>query len=126
MNLISLILGKLFVSHCAPLSWWTEEALNHTATYPLSNSSRVALTSWIHVNKFNETLQQTGKDAFYKEISDDTILLETELDSLGFAILVALLEEELDYDPFQLMDEPIYPSTFGEFVAIFEKYKGLS
>lgn len=72
--------------------------------------------------KFNEALQQTDISKCYEDISDDTILLETELDSLGFAILVALLEEELDYDPFQLMDEAIYPRTFGEFVAIYQKY----
>ena len=45
VNLVSLRLGKLFVTHCAPLSWWTEKAVNHTAAYSLSNSSRVALTS---------------------------------------------------------------------------------
>ena len=57
-------------------------------------------------------------------ITDDTVLLESGLDSLGFATLVALLEEKLDYDPFTLMDEPIYPVTFGEFVAVYEKCKG--
>ena len=43
------------------------------------------------------------------------------LDSLGFAILVATLEEKLEFDPFTMMDEPLYPSTFGEFVSIYEK-----
>lgn len=72
--------------------------------------------------KFNEALQQTDIKKQYADIPDDTVLLETELDSLGFAILVALLEEQLDYDPFQLMDDAIYPRTFGEFVAIYHKY----
>jgi acyl carrier protein len=74
------------------------------------------------LEKFNEALAQTDKDQQYKQIDDDAILLETGLDSLGFAILVALLEEELDLDPFQLMDEPVYPSTFSEFVNIYEQY----
>ena len=74
------------------------------------------------LEKFNEALEQTDKTEHYKDIADDVILLETGLDSLGFAILVALLEEELDLDPFQLMDEPVYPSTFGEFVNIYEKF----
>lgn len=76
----------------------------------------------IIVEKFNEALAQMDKGVQFDDIVDDAILLETGLDSLGFAILVALLEEELDYDPFQLMDEPIYPTTFGEFLAIYEKY----
>ncbi|HAT8557793.1 TPA: acyl carrier protein [Vibrio vulnificus] len=74
------------------------------------------------LDKFNEALVQTNVNKSYDNLSDDTILLETELDSLGFAILVALLEEELDYDPFQLMEDAVYPKTFGEFVAIYEKY----
>lgn len=74
------------------------------------------------LDKFNEALAQTNANKSYDNLSDDTILLETELDSLGFAILVALLEEELDYDPFQLMEDAVYPQTFGEFVEIYEKY----
>ena len=72
--------------------------------------------------KFNEALEQMDAGKHFAEISDDQILLDSGLDSLGFAILVALLEEELDLDPFQLMDEPIYPSTFGEFLDIYELY----
>ncbi len=53
---------------------------------------------------------------------DETVLLESGLDSLGFAILVARLEEELGYDPFVLMDEPVYPRTLGEFVAIYQRF----
>jgi aryl carrier-like protein len=56
------------------------------------------------------------------DFTDDTVLLESGLDSLGFAILVARLEEELEYDPFTLMDEPVYPGTLGEFVAIYERF----
>lgn len=75
------------------------------------------------LEKFNEALEQTDVDTRYTDIVDDQILLESGLDSLGFAILVALLEEELDFDPFQEMDEPVYPTTFGEFVGIYENRK---
>ena len=51
------------------------------------------------LNKFNEALEQINVSKQYEEIADEVVLLETELDSLGFAILVTLLEEELDYDP---------------------------
>jgi hypothetical protein len=74
------------------------------------------------IAKINEVLQQTDRSEQYEDIEDSAILLETGLDSLGFAILVSLLEEELDLDPFQLMDEPVYPITFGDFLSIYEKY----
>jgi hypothetical protein len=54
---------------------------------------------------------------------DDTVLLESGLDSLGFAVLVTRLEEYLGYDPFTLMEEPVYPRTLGDFVAIYERYR---
>ena len=72
--------------------------------------------------KFNEVLVQSDEGTPLSEISDDQVLLESGLDSLGFAILVALLDEELDLDPFQMMEEPVYPSTFGEFVEIYESH----
>lgn len=53
------------------------------------------------------------------EMTDDTVLLDTELDSLGFAVLVTRLDEELGYDPFSMMDEPVYPATFKEFVDVY-------
>jgi acyl carrier protein len=56
------------------------------------------------------------------DLDDETPLLESGLDSLGFAILVARLEEALDYDPFVRMEEPYYPRTLGEFVAIYARY----
>jgi hypothetical protein len=55
--------------------------------------------------------------------SDEMILLESGLDSLGFAVLVARLEQDLGYDPFSLMEEAVYPRTFGDFVAIYERFK---
>lgn len=57
------------------------------------------------------------------EIAADTVLLESGLDSLGFAIFVSQLEEELGFDPFTLADDAYYPQTFAEFVAFYEKYR---
>lgn len=53
------------------------------------------------------------------ELSEDTILLDTGLDSLGFAILVTRLEEELGFDPFSLSDEAFYPQTYSEFLGFY-------
>ncbi len=73
---------------------------------------------------FNEVLEQTNpQHKVYDKLDDDLVLLDSGLDSLGFAILVALLDEELGYDPFQIMEEPIYPSTFDEFLKIYETHK---
>ncbi len=68
-----------------------------------------------------EVLEQTGSELLVPKLTDDVVLLESGLDSLGFAVLVASLDEVLEFDPFTMMDEPFYPSTFGEFVEIYEK-----
>jgi hypothetical protein len=56
------------------------------------------------------------------DFSDDLVLLDSNLDSLGFAVLVTRLDEVLGYDPFSLMDEPIYPVTLGDFFGVYEKF----
>lgn len=53
------------------------------------------------------------------ELKSDVVLLDTGMDSLGFAILVTRLEEELGYDPFSLSSEAYYPSTFDEFLTFY-------
>lgn len=56
-------------------------------------------------------------------LTDGTVLLDTGLDSLGFAIIVTRLEDELGYDPFSLSEEAYYPQTLQEFVAFYEKFR---
>lgn len=56
------------------------------------------------------------------ELQPDTILLETGLDSLGFAIFVSSLDEALGYDPFTLAEDAYYPQTFADFVSFYERY----
>lgn len=73
------------------------------------------------INAINETAEVRATE-IKGVLRDNTVLLESGLDSLGFAILVATLEEELGYDPFVLMDEPVYPRTLGEFVSIYERF----
>lgn len=74
------------------------------------------------VTAMQETAEAMGK-RIDSNIADSIVLLESGLDSLGFAILVSRLEEDLGYDPFVLMTEPYYPRTLGEFVAIYERYR---
>jgi acyl carrier protein len=72
-----------------------------------------------------DIMEQRGK-AVLGDIVDDAILLESGLDSLGYAIVVTILDEELGYDPFYEMKEPTYPTTLKEFVDIYEKFKHLA
>lgn len=70
---------------------------------------------------FSEALETAGVTP-PQSYPDDLLLLQSGLDSLGFAILVTQLENELGYDPFTMTDEAIYPQTFGEFIAIYERF----
>ena len=46
--------------------------------------------------------------------------LGTTLDSLGFAILVARLEDTLGFDPFTASDDVYFPVTLGDFIRVYE------
>ncbi|HTW46050.1 MAG TPA: hypothetical protein VMD58_10935 [Acidobacteriaceae bacterium] len=53
-------------------------------------------------------------------LTDDLALLDSGLDSLCFAIIVARLEGLLGVDPFTLSDDVLFPVTFGDFVRLYE------
>ena len=53
-------------------------------------------------------------------LDDDLSLHETGFDSLGFAILVARLEDELGIDPFTISEDAAFPLTIGDFVRAYE------
>ena len=53
-------------------------------------------------------------------LSDDLVLLDSGLDSLCFAILVARLEDKLGVDPFSASDETSFPVTLSDFVKAYE------
>jgi acyl carrier protein len=54
------------------------------------------------------------------ELRDDLPLLESGLDSLMLAILVARLEEALGLDPFTDSEDVFYPVTLGDFIKAYE------
>jgi acyl carrier protein len=54
-------------------------------------------------------------------LTDNLKLLESGLDSLSFAVIVARLEDTFNIDPFEDLDA--FPVTFGEFVTLYEKKK---
>jgi hypothetical protein len=51
---------------------------------------------------------------------DDMVLLDSGLDSLCFAILVARLEDVLGVDPFSVSEDVSFPVTLREFVTAYE------
>jgi acyl carrier protein len=53
-------------------------------------------------------------------LSDDLVLLDSGLDSLCFAVLVARLEDKLGLDPFTAADDVAFPVTLGDFVKVYE------
>jgi len=52
-------------------------------------------------------------------LSDDLVLLDSGLDSLCLAIIVARLEDTLGFDPFSA-DDAEFPVTLGDFVRLYE------
>jgi acyl carrier protein len=53
-------------------------------------------------------------------LTDDLVLLDSGLDSLGLAILVTRLEDTLGLDPFTDSDITVPPVTLGDFIRLYE------
>ncbi len=54
-------------------------------------------------------------------LSDSVPLLETGLDSLCIAILVAALDDQFNLDPFGTDGNVGVPVTLGEFIRLYEE-----
>jgi acyl carrier protein len=69
-----------------------------------------------------EQFEQVARDQekTIAPLSNDLVLLESGLDSLCFAIVVAKLEDELGVDPFTASEDVYFPVTLGEFVKFYE------
>lgn len=70
------------------------------------------------ISQITEVAAQQGKTL--APLTDDLVLLESGLDSLCFAILVARLEDELGFDPFTASEDVYFPVTLGDFVSFYE------
>jgi hypothetical protein len=53
-------------------------------------------------------------------LSDGLTLMDSGLDSLCIAIIVARLDDELHVDPFSGGDDMVLPVTVGDFIRIYE------
>ena len=70
------------------------------------------------MDQMAEIAREQGK--ILAPLSDDLVLLDSGLDSLGFAVLVARLEDRLGVDPFTASEDALFPVTFGDFVKVYE------
>lgn len=70
-------------------------------------------------NQFLQVAREQGRSL--PPITDDLELLESGLDSLSFAIIVARLEDAIGVDPFSISEDALFPVTFGDFVDLYEK-----
>ena len=55
-------------------------------------------------------------------LSDDLRLLDSGLDSLSFALIVARLEDAVGFDPFDTDEDLKFPVTFGDFLKLYENH----
>lgn len=82
-------------------------------------------------NEIRTVIYNVFKDIFaehvpkkpFPDFKPETVLFDTGLDSLGFAIIVSQLEEDLGFDPFTMSDDAFYPTTYKDFVDYYIKNK---
>jgi acyl carrier protein len=68
--------------------------------------------------QFKQVAQE--QDRRLAPLTDDLELLNSGLDSLCFAIIVARLESLLGLDPFSDSEDARFPVTFGDFINFYE------
>jgi hypothetical protein len=70
------------------------------------------------VEQIHRVAKQQGRHL--APLSDNLPLLETGLDSLCLAILVASLDDELGLDPLSSEANTTFPVTLGDFIGVYE------
>jgi len=83
-----------------------------------STSSTIATIRSAVLEQVRQVAQQQGKRL--APLTDSLPLLESGLDSLCIAILVAQLEDETGLDPFSAGHVSI-PVTLGDFIRLYER-----
>lgn len=62
-----------------------------------------------------------GQEKRMPPITDHLVIMDTEFDSLCFALLVARMEDITGIDPFAEMDMDDLPVTLGDLVALYDR-----
>jgi len=71
------------------------------------------------VSMFEQVAREQGRDL--SPLADDLKLVDSGLDSLCFAVIVARLEDSLGFDPFSASEPLEFPVTFGDFSRLYER-----
>jgi acyl carrier protein len=72
----------------------------------------------IVLSQFKQVAKEQRKNL--APLTDDLPLLDTGLDSLCFAIIVARLEDTLGIDPLSASEDAEFPVTLHDFVTFYE------
>ena len=64
------------------------------------------------IEQMEQIAREHGK--ILAPLKEDLMLADCGLDSLGFAVLVARLEDRLGIDPFSAAEEAVFPVTLGD------------
>ncbi len=74
-------------------------------------------------NTIESQFQQVAREQHRKlmPLTDELRLLQSGLDSLSFALIVARLEDALGFDPFDSDEAVTFPVTFGDFIKLYEQ-----
>ncbi len=70
------------------------------------------------ISQIQSVAAQQGK--ILAPLTDDLPLLESGLDSLCIAVIVAVPDDKLGLDPFSGALEAPFPVTLGDFIALYE------
>src|SRR5271166_5930941 len=70
------------------------------------------------IAQINQVAQE--QDKWLVPLIDDLVLLDSGLDSLCFAVIVARLEDSLGVDPYTTAEDNDFPVTLGEFIKFYE------
>jgi hypothetical protein len=70
---------------------------------------------------FQEIAQAQGQTLV--PLTDELPLMQSGLDSLSFALVLARLEDTLGIDPLSAGESVRLPVTFGDFVRLYEEHR---
>jgi hypothetical protein len=70
------------------------------------------------ISQFYQVAREQNKNL--APLTDNLHLMDSGLDSLCFAIIVARLEDALEIDALSASDDTAFPVTLGEFVRFYE------
>lgn len=70
------------------------------------------------ISQFQQVAEEQNR--LLAPLTDELPLLESGLDSLCFAVIVARLEDVLGVDPFTNSGDAPFPVTLGDFIQSYE------